>query len=268
MGIDQVLVIPTMVIMHLPFARDPEGVDVFCQAYNDFLVDWCGEVPGRLFGAALLPVQDPARTAKEIFRAAELGHPGRADPTDRRPGQVPQRDAPSMMARRRRLRRGVPGVRGDRDGAGHAHLPGAGLPASARRRLPGLPGELFTRAGTDSQTFSFIHEMQVWLAQVLLSGFLDRYPRLEDGHLRVQRRVAPLHPRHLRPPTFKLYANERPGPRRAASVRGLLRAVRDQLRVRRDRRVPPVGAIREHRHLGLGRLPPRRGRLLVGASAT
>ena len=26
MGIDQVLVIPTMVIMHLPFARDPEGV--------------------------------------------------------------------------------------------------------------------------------------------------------------------------------------------------------------------------------------------------
>ena len=40
------------------------------------------------------------------------------------------------------------------------------------------PGELFTRAGTDSQTFSFIHEMQVWVAQVLLSGFLDRYPRL------------------------------------------------------------------------------------------
>src|SRR5438094_596850 len=29
------------------------------------------------------------------------------------------------------------------------------------------PGELFTRAGTDSQTFSFVHEMQVWLAQVL-----------------------------------------------------------------------------------------------------
>ena len=42
MGIDQVLVIPTMVIMHLPFAKSEEGVDVFCRAYNDFLVDWCG----------------------------------------------------------------------------------------------------------------------------------------------------------------------------------------------------------------------------------
>jgi predicted TIM-barrel fold metal-dependent hydrolase len=74
MGIDQVLVIPTMVIMHLPFAKSEEGVDVFCQAYNDFLVDWCSVAPERLFGAALLPVQDPVRTAKEIFRAKRLGH--------------------------------------------------------------------------------------------------------------------------------------------------------------------------------------------------
>ena len=75
MGIDQVLVIPTMVIMYLPYAENDEGVDAFCQAYNDFLVDWCHEVPGRLYGAALLPVQDPVRTAKEIFRAKDLGHP-------------------------------------------------------------------------------------------------------------------------------------------------------------------------------------------------
>ena len=45
MGIDQVLVIPTMVIMHLPFATNAEGVDAFCQAYNDFVVDWCSEEP-------------------------------------------------------------------------------------------------------------------------------------------------------------------------------------------------------------------------------
>src|SRR5205823_4381295 len=41
MGIDQVLVIPTMVIMNLPFAENAEGVDVFCRAYNDWLTDWC-----------------------------------------------------------------------------------------------------------------------------------------------------------------------------------------------------------------------------------
>ena len=41
------------------------------------------------------------------------------------------------------------------------------------------PGELFNRAGVDSQTFSFVHEMQVWLSQVLLTGLLDRYPKLK-----------------------------------------------------------------------------------------
>src|SRR5439155_21200383 len=75
MGIDQVLVIPTMVIMYLPYAKNDEGLDVFCQAYNNFLRDWCDEVPDRLYGAALLPVQDPVRTAHEIKRARDLGHP-------------------------------------------------------------------------------------------------------------------------------------------------------------------------------------------------
>src|ERR1700730_1347729 len=32
MGIDQVLVIPTMIIMNLPFAENAEGADAFCQA--------------------------------------------------------------------------------------------------------------------------------------------------------------------------------------------------------------------------------------------
>src|SRR5438309_8914171 len=71
MGIDQVLVIPTMVIMHLPHAKNAEGTEAFCRAYNDWLVDWCAEEHGRLYGAALLPVQDPERCAREVRRAAE-----------------------------------------------------------------------------------------------------------------------------------------------------------------------------------------------------
>jgi uncharacterized protein len=178
MGIDQVLVIPTMVIMHLPFARDDEGVGVFCQAYNDFLLDWCGEVPERLFGAALLPAQDPVGTAKEVFRAAELGHKvGLIRPIDAQ-AKYPNQVADAMM-------RGG----GDYDEVFRAFeetgmvlgmhtfpAPGAAHPLGPDFLCS--PGDLFTRAGTDSQTFSFIHEMQVWIAQVLLSGFLDRYPRL------------------------------------------------------------------------------------------
>ena len=92
MGIDQVLVIPTMVIMHVPFATNAEGVDAFCQAYNNFVVDWCSEEPSRLFAAALPARAGPGATrSKEIQRVAELGLPGRAHPSDRRAGEVPER---------------------------------------------------------------------------------------------------------------------------------------------------------------------------------
>ena len=179
MGIDQVLVIPTMVIMYLPYAENDEGLDVFCQAYNDFLVDWCHEVPGRLYGAALLPVQDPVRTAKEIFRAKDLGHPvGLIRPIDA------QAKYPNS------LRRAMMAGGGDYDEVFRAFeetgmvlgmhtFPAPGITHPLGLNYVATPGDLFIRAGVDSQTFSFIHEMQVWLAQVLLSGFLDRYSRLK-----------------------------------------------------------------------------------------
>ena len=172
---------------------------MFCQAYNDFLVDWCGEEPGRLFGAALLPVQDPARTAKEIHRAAELGHPvGLIRPIDAQ-AKYPNEVAPSMMAA------GAPTTRcsgrSRRPGwcSGMHTFPAPSYPHPLGPDYLASPGELFTRAGTDSQTFSFIHEMQVWLSQVLLTGLLDRYPQAQDGRVRVQRGVAALHAGDLRP---------------------------------------------------------------------
>ena len=58
-------------------------------------------------------------------------------------------------------------------------FPAPGIPHPLGLNYVATPGDLFIRAGVDSQTFSFIHEMQVWLAQVLLSGFLDRYSRLK-----------------------------------------------------------------------------------------
>ena len=107
MGIDQVLVIPTMVIMHVPFATNAEGVDAFCQAYNDFVVDWCSEEPSRLFAAAFLPAQDAGYTAKEIYRAAELGLPvGLIRPIDAQAKYPNARGA--VDDGERRVRRGVP----------------------------------------------------------------------------------------------------------------------------------------------------------------
>jgi uncharacterized protein len=209
MGIDQVLVIPTMVIMHLPFARDPEGVEAFCQAYNDFLVDWCGEERGRLFGAALLPVQDPERAAKEIRRAAGLGHPvGLIRPIDAN-ALYPNDDAPTMMASGGPFDTVFRAFEETGMVLGMHTFPAPSYPHPLGVEYLASPGELFSRAATDSQTFSFIHEMQVWLAQVLLTGFLDRYPKL---HMAVFESNAEWLPYTLETcdRLYKLYANERP----------------------------------------------------------
>ncbi len=210
MGIDQVLVIPTMVIMHLPFVRDVEGAEVFCRAYNDFLVDWCGEVPERLFGAALLPVQDPDRTAREVFRTKDLGHPvGLIRPIDAQ-AKYPNEIRSAMM-----------GGGGAYDVVFRAFeetgmvlgmhtFPAPGMPHPLGPEYITSPGELFTWAGTNSQTFSFIHEMQVWLSQVLLSGFLDRYPRLKMAIFESNAEWLP-YVLESCDRTFKLYANQRQG---------------------------------------------------------
>ena len=92
MGIDQVLVIPTMVIMHLPFATSEEGVDAFCQAYNDFLVDWCWR-SGAPYRCGPAAGAGPGAHGEGDLPGRGARSPGRPHPADRRPGQVPQRAA-------------------------------------------------------------------------------------------------------------------------------------------------------------------------------
>jgi predicted TIM-barrel fold metal-dependent hydrolase len=211
MGIDQVLVIPSMVLMYLPFAQSAEGVDAFCQAYNDFLVDWCADAPDRLFGAALLPISDPVRTAKEIARANQLGH---------RVGLIRPIDAQGKYPNdlRQAMRHGGGGGYDDVfrafENSGvvlgmHTFLPSFGMAHPLGEEFLFAPGDLFPRAGVDGQTFSFVHEMQSWLVQVLLSGFLDRYDRLKMAifESNAEWLTAVLENTDR---VFKLYANERP----------------------------------------------------------
>jgi len=211
MGIDQVLVIPTMVIMNLPFAENPEGVDVFCRAYNDWAQDWCTQYPDRLFAAGLLPLQDPVRAEKEVRRVKDLGFPvGLVRPIDAR-GAYPndigrvlasgaQEDGPMEPLFRAFEETGL--VLG-------MHTFPAGV--MGRTAFPGAlssPGELLNQAGVDSQTLSFIFEMQTWLAQVLLGGFLDRYRNLKMALFESNSQWLP-YMLETCDRLFRLYANER-----------------------------------------------------------
>ena len=73
MGIDQVMVVPTMMVMHVPFGENPEGARGFARAYNDWASDYCAASPERPFPAAWLPLQSAAYTVDEIRRTAAKG---------------------------------------------------------------------------------------------------------------------------------------------------------------------------------------------------
>ena len=69
-GIDQAVLFPT-VGLYFWALDDPRAALSIARAYNDWLASYCAEDPGRLFGAAMIPVQDPAAAAVELRRARE-----------------------------------------------------------------------------------------------------------------------------------------------------------------------------------------------------
>jgi len=215
MGIDQVLVIPTSFIQNLPFAEDADAVTVLCQAYNNWCRDWCGEVPDRLFGAALLPLNRPEDAAAEIERTADLGfRVALMRPVDAR-GAYPNDLGLTASGPTPRRLTSLDSVFRTFEETGMV-LGMHTFPAMRPGRTagPGLlfsPGELLTYAETDSQTLSFVFEMQAWLAQVLLSGFLDRYPRLKMAAFESNSQWLPQFLQSC-DRLFKLYTRERAVP--------------------------------------------------------
>jgi len=208
MGIDQVLVIPTDFIANLPYATNSEGVDVLCRAYNDWLKDWCSAEPDRLFGAALLPLQDPVRAAAEVKRAAELGHRvALIRPMDAR-GAYPNDISTGGWVAQPNFDMVFKALEETGVVLGMHTFPARRYPHPLGPGHISSPGELCTMAGCDSQTISFVNEMLDWLAQVLLAGFLDRYPRLKMAIFESNSQWLPYH-LDTCDRLFKLYAKER-----------------------------------------------------------
>ncbi|HEY1650305.1 MAG TPA: amidohydrolase family protein [Acidimicrobiales bacterium] len=72
-GIDQAVLFPT-IGLYFSVVPDPASAVALAAAYNDWLAGYCAADARRLFGAALLPLQDPAAAAHELRRAVgELG---------------------------------------------------------------------------------------------------------------------------------------------------------------------------------------------------
>jgi len=52
---------------------DPALRTATIQTYNDWLYDYCAAAPDRLIGVAILPPEDPAVAAEEVYRLAKKG---------------------------------------------------------------------------------------------------------------------------------------------------------------------------------------------------
>ncbi len=72
-GIDQVVLYPS-VGLYFWAVEDPVAATDVARAYNDWLAAYCAATRRRLFGSAMLPMQDPEAAAVELRRATtELG---------------------------------------------------------------------------------------------------------------------------------------------------------------------------------------------------
>jgi predicted TIM-barrel fold metal-dependent hydrolase len=224
MGIDQVMIIPTMLVANFPFIDSSEGAYALARAYNNWVRDYCAAAPERLFPAGWLPLQSIQYTLEELDRIATLGfRVALIRPIDAH-GRYPNYIFPSFTG-------GAPTNTMDRvfrkfeeTGIvlGMHTFPSFNPELGALGRLPVptvnmmSPGELLGRAGeahaggrmVDVQTMSFIYEAVTWLAQVLLSGMLDLYPKLRMAIFESNSTWLPQLLEHW-DRLFTLYANER-----------------------------------------------------------
>ena len=69
-GIDQAVLYPSIGLYAWAIPEPPAAV-ALARAYNDWLAGYCAASPQRLFGAALLPLQDPVAAAAELRRAVD-----------------------------------------------------------------------------------------------------------------------------------------------------------------------------------------------------
>jgi predicted TIM-barrel fold metal-dependent hydrolase len=72
MGVDQALLYPTWFAEGFFLVQDPDVAYALARAYNDWIADFCGAAPQRLFAAAVLPLQNMDFALEELRRVAAL----------------------------------------------------------------------------------------------------------------------------------------------------------------------------------------------------
>lgn len=72
-GVAKALLFPTLFAEYLPAVDNPDLAYALSRAYNNWIYDFCGAAPERLFPVGVLPMQDPSFAIKEAQRIAARG---------------------------------------------------------------------------------------------------------------------------------------------------------------------------------------------------
>ena len=195
----------------------PELQHACFQVYNDWLSEFCSYAPDRLHGIAMISLWDIERGAQELRRAADLGLKGGmiwASPPLSRPYYHQMYDPLWETAQELSMPLSLHIVSGM---GPESSIPPLGVDAAQ---------------GGPSKYVNLIQEIQRSLADIVLGGVLERFPRLKIIGAECETGLAsPLH----------------------AAPRPCQRKVR-----RQDRQPPEHGPLRVHEAPGVGYLPRRR----------
>jgi len=72
MGVDQALLYPTWFAEGFSLIKDPDVAYALARAYNEWIADFCGAAPDRLFAAGMIPLQNMDFALEELRRIAKL----------------------------------------------------------------------------------------------------------------------------------------------------------------------------------------------------
>jgi predicted TIM-barrel fold metal-dependent hydrolase len=202
-GIDQVMVFPSAGVT-LPLVRNAEAARSYCRAYNDWVYDYCAANPRRLFPCALLATQDVGYSLEEVKRVAKRGFKTAAVRPVMSNGKYPTfpefdplwREfeelglalcmhtfpAPEPLtaefAQRMAAGKGQRTASAPKDAGPQANDFDAGVVYSPGQFVDNIVRSMGS-AQPSSAALSFIAEAETWTMVVLLTGWLEKFPRLK-----------------------------------------------------------------------------------------
>ena len=198
LGTDQVMLFPSWFV-RLALVRNPEAAQILTRAYNTWIHDYCAADRRRLFPCAVLPIQSVEGSIEELRRIAKLGFRAAAvrpcfwngryptlpefDPLWREFEELgivlAMHTFPSREALTAEWAERIARTRGSGQGLlftdeAVVYSPGQFVSNIVFAMDPQIDS---------SEALGFTLEAMTWLTTVLMSGWLEKFPRLRAAVL-------------------------------------------------------------------------------------